>query len=334
MAKYIDTVSFSMKLREQLVKPETKQILIARLSGSQQEADLTIPVNCQGYGRIRHFKFYRYPDWSSNPLPIVPATRALGVSSSETIRAQVFQNSACNWRCWYCYVDFSLLSADLRRSEYFTAKELIQLYLDENDRPNVIDISGGQPDLSPEWTLWIMEAIQELGLANQVYLWSDDNLSTRYFWKYLSKQQREYIANFPKYSRVGCFKGYDENSFSFNTLANPEQFRQQFEIFRDFLNEGLDIYAYVTLTAVPHSNFRQAIARFVDQLQAIHPNLPLRTIPLKIEAFTPTQERIRPEHEQAIRFQYDVHNAWIEEVGDRFTDELRKLAICDVNMKS
>ena len=332
MNHYIDTESFSTHLRSRAILPSEQKILITRLRGSQQEKDLTTPVNCQGFGRIRHFRFQKYTNWSSNPLPIVPASKALGNQPGEILRAQVFQNSVCNWRCWYCFVDFKLLSADLKLSNYFTAGELIDLYLQEDDRPDVIDLTGGQPDLVPEWVFWTMTALAERNLVGKVFLWSDDNLSNRYFWQFLTPKQRAYIASFPNYSRVACFKGYDETSFAFNTLAAPDFFDQQFEIYRDLLKEDLDMYAYVTFTASPHSGIEEVMVRFIDRLQNIHPNLPLRTVPLRIETFTPTKGRLREEHKAALSFQDEVHHAWIEELKARFSPNDRQLPISEVPM--
>ncbi len=329
---YIDTGSFSARLRDRAVLPSERKLLIARLSGSDQEKDLSSPVNCGGYGRIRHFRLGRYQDWSPNPLPILPVAKALGREPGAGIRAQVFQNAACNWRCWYCFVDFNRLSADRRVSDYLSAEDLIELYLKEEHPPDLIDLSGGQPDLVPEWTFWMMEALEGRKLR-EVFLWSDDNLSNRYFWHFLTPDQRDYIASYPMYARVACFKGYNRESFSFNTKAAPDLFDQQFEIFRDLLAEGLDMYAYTTFTALPHSGLGDAMRSFVDRLQTIHPNLPLRTVPLKIDVFTPTSGRIREEHKRALRFQHDVHDAWLEELDRRFSSEERTTKITDVELK-
>jgi hypothetical protein len=68
------------------------------LRGSVQEGDLSEPVNCDGYGRIRHFARAAGPGWPDNPLPIDPAAAALGLPAGMAgIRAQVLQNAACNW---------------------------------------------------------------------------------------------------------------------------------------------------------------------------------------------------------------------------------------------
>jgi uncharacterized Fe-S cluster-containing radical SAM superfamily protein len=332
LREYTDTEAFSARLRERAILSSERKVLIACLSGSKQEQDLSVPVNAQGYGRIRHFRIHKHADWSPNPLPNLPVAKAFRRVVEEVLPTQVFQISACNWHCWYCFVDSALTSANPQQAKYFTSTELVDMFLKEDNRPNVIDLSGGQPDLVPEWVLWTMEAIKERGVDKSIFLWSDDNLSNRYFWKFLTSRQREYIASFPNYSRVACFKGYDEASFAFNTFAEPHLFNQQFEIYRDLLKEGLDMYAYVTFTALPHDDVSIAVERFVDRLQEIHPRLPLRTVPLKIEVYTPTGGRLAPEHKEALAFQHEVHAAWLDELSNRFSQIERLIPISEVTM--
>lgn len=329
----IDTELVSARLRGRAILVDEQKILITRLSGSEQEQDISSPVNCGGYGRVRHFRLTRHADWSANPLPILPAAKALQRPPGEELRVQVFQNAACNWRCWYCFVDFNRLSAIPELSGFFTAGDLIDAYLAEADRPDVIDLTGGQPDLVPEWVLWTIDELDSRGLAGQVFLWSDDNLSNRYFWDFLTADQRARIATYPSYARVACFKGYDEASFVFNTRATSSHFNQQFEIFSDLIDQGLDMYAYVTFTATPRDGLGLAMRQFVDRLQRIHVNLPLRTVPLKIEVFTPTAPRVGPDQELALAFQHQVHAAWLEELDRRFSSVERAVPICDVPLR-
>ncbi|MDP2857265.1 MAG: hypothetical protein Q8P50_04720, partial [Bacillota bacterium] len=88
------------------------------------------------------------------------------------------------------------------------------MYLSQDDRPFIIDISGGQPDLTPEWVPWMMSEIRARGLENDVYLWSDNNLSNDFFWQYLAEAERSLVATYKNYGRVCCFKGFDAESFS------------------------------------------------------------------------------------------------------------------------
>lgn len=122
----INTEYYSIRLREKVINPSEQKVLIACLSGSGQEKDLSAPVNCGGYGRIRHFRINKHDDWSLDPLPNLPAAKALGHPSGTVIRAQVFQLAACVWRCWYCFVDYDRLSANQRVSKYFSADEALR----------------------------------------------------------------------------------------------------------------------------------------------------------------------------------------------------------------
>ena len=149
----IDTAKFAEHLRVRAIDVESRRVLISRLAGSRQEVDLTLPTNCNGYGRVRHFRMTTAEGWPANPLPIVPACRALGIAPApQVMTALVFQNAACAWRCWYCFVPEELLRADPQRSAWFSADELVALYRQIPEAPRVIDLSGGSPDLVPEWT--------------------------------------------------------------------------------------------------------------------------------------------------------------------------------------
>ena len=140
------------------------------LPDPSKRPDLSEPTVCGGLGRIRHFRRTTSPGWPDNLLPIAPAARWLGYASPpETIRALVYQNAVCNWRCWYCFVPFNLLAGHASRSRWVTAQQLIELYraLPDEDRPRIIDLSGGQPDLVPEWTMWMIDAMAELALPSR-----------------------------------------------------------------------------------------------------------------------------------------------------------------------
>jgi hypothetical protein len=207
ITKSIDTEAWSDRYRKEAIDVPGRRVLITNFIGTEQANDLSEPPNCKGFGRIRHFDRRRTVKWIPNPLPIDPACRALGLGDAPTIRAQVFQNAVCNWRCWYCFVPFNLLNANKRHADMMTPGDLLDFYLADPDPPPMIDLTGGQPDLTPEWVPWMMEELKQRGLSEKVYLWSDDNLSNDYFWRYLTDDQRAAIKAYPKYGRVACFKG-------------------------------------------------------------------------------------------------------------------------------
>lgn len=335
MADSLDTDKVSASYRTKSVRLDERQLLISNFLGTSQAEDLMKPPNCKGFGRIRHFRRDTDPSWVPNPLPIDPASKALGLKPGEQLHAQVFQNAACNWRCWYCFVPFNMLDASTERASWVTAGELVDLYLAEDERPPMIDLTGGQPDLVPEWVPWTMQALRERGLEGKVFLWSDDNLSIDYFWSVLSDADRDLVATFKGYGRVGCFKGFDDASFAFNTKAAPDLFDRQFELMRRYLGTGIDIYAYATFTTQTAVGIEDAMKRFVDRLQKIHPNLPLRTVPLKIGAFGVVKKRLAQNDEryEAVEHQKRAIDAWKTELGERFSSAQLSMPITEVDLR-
>ena len=327
----INTEKISSVLRARSID-DKRRFLFSKFANSAQELDLTEPVNCEGYGRIRHFHRATNPLWPENPLPIDPAARHFGFSEIDGIRAQVFQNAACNWRCWYCYVPFALLAADESKSAWFTAEELVAKYKDEDERPWVLVLSGGQPDLIPEWIPASMRAIRKLGIERSTYLWSDDNLSNDYLWRYLTNDDLSLLRDFPGYGRVACFKGFDDASFAYNTGASPGHFDLQFELFTRLMRLGIDLYAYATFTGTEFSEGR--MRRFVDRLQTISEALPLRTIPLEIVPYAVVNERLGgPIPSKAGEVQLAAIHAWNLELERRFSRAELETAIFDVKLE-
>ncbi|MCW3111454.1 MAG: putative Fe-S oxidoreductase [Segetibacter sp.] len=329
----INTEKVSSHLRDKAIDISGRRILITNFTGSEQEKDLSEPSNCKGFGRIHHFKLETGTDWMSNPLPILPAAKALGLNADSQIRAQVFQSSVCNWRCWYCFVDYKLLNGDSRYSSFLSCDEMVDSYLKEENPPLIIDLTGGQPDLTPEWVPWMMETLQNKGLDKKIFLWSDDNLSNDYLWKYLSNEQIDLMSSYKMYSRVCCFKGIDERSFSLNTKASPKLFAYQFDLCKRLLEINLDLYCYITLTANSDTNFRMAIPKFMDAVQAIDEILPLRIVPLKIYEFSPVVLRMNDGFSDMMKGQYKAMEIWKSELVKRFSKEQLIKPITEIELK-
>ena len=332
MPSTVATEQFSLSLRERSIDLHNHRLLVANLVGTEQERDLTKPANCNGYGRIHHFRRETSDGWPANPLPIDPAGKALSICVTDLMQVQVFQVASCNFRCWYCYVPRNLLNADEAHAAWMSPSDLIGLYLAEPASPDVIDLSGGQPDLIPEWVPWMMRELRARGIEDSVYLWSDDNLSTDYFWRFLTDRARELIATYCNYGKVCCFKGFSAESFAFNTGAAKELFERQFHLIRRYVDLGIDLYGYVTFTSPSVERTREDIKRFVDDLQNIHCNLPLRVIPLEIRPFSPMKGRLKVQHQSAKDNQRRVVAAWQEELTSRFSASERACNITDVTL--
>ena len=246
------------------------------------------------------------------------------------IRAQVFQNAACNWRCWYCFVPFALLNADEKYSTWRSAEELLDLWEAEINAPLVIDLTGGQPDLTPEWIPWMMRGLTARGKTSSVYLWSDDNLSNDYFWRHLSEDDIRLVSGYRNYGKVCCFKGFNQASFAFNTKADPALFERQFDLFARYHKLGLDVYAYATFTCLEEKGIGDDMRRFVDRLQAVSGNMPLRVVPLEIQSFSPVHGRIESLHSRSMELQWVAIQCWNDELKKRFGESIRQQRICDI----
>ena len=329
----IDTATYSQKLRDKTWRPQTSELLVARLKDSDQEADLSEPPNCGGLGRLRHFSRQTNLGWPDNPLPIEPAEHFLGRVLGDAAVSQVFQNLACNWRCWYCYVPFNLLGGNAGRGEFVTASDLVQRHFETEDPPPIIDISGGQPDLVPEWTLETLRAVEDNVRSSDTYVWTDDNLSTTYLWDFLDESEISWMSSQPNHGRVGCFKGFDEESFTFNTRAAPQLFDFQFEVFKRLLGEGFDLYGYVTLTSPGSDKIEQGVTDLVNRLQRIHVNLPLRVIPLEIGIYGPVESRLNPVAQESLVNQQAAIEAWNTQIEARFGAEERLQPIWMVDIR-
>lgn len=195
----------------------------------------------------------------------------------------------------------------------------------------MIDLTGGQPDLTPEWIPWMIEALKSRGLDKKIFLWSDDNLSNDYLWRYLSDDQIQSMSSYEMYSRVCCFKGIDEKSFSINTKANPKLFDNQFDLCRRLLDIKLDLYCYITLTACSDTNFERAIPSFFDKVQQVDSMLPLRIVPLRIFEFTPMKLRMTNEFTDMMNIgQYKAIDVWKKELSKRFSATQLALPITEV----
>lgn len=329
--KPLDSKKLAERLREKSVDLQSKKIRMTKFPGSDQATDLSFPPNCGGFGRIHHFRLEPDPKWITNPLPTLPACKYLGVPVTDVLLAQVFQLGACDFRCWYCFVDFDLLSANPKYSEMVTPRQLLQMMFDEKVNSQVIDLSGGQPELVPEYVLWFLEARKDLGLEQSHFVWSDDNLSTDYTWRYLSEEEILFMVQAPGYARVGCLKGFDAESFFFNTLADGALFDQQIELFGRFVKAGFDQYGYITITTMNTDDLQDKMAQLLDKIQnRVHPNFPLRIVPLRIFGFNTNYNRY---NRKAETNQFHALEAWLTEMQKRFSATELATPITEVNIR-
>jgi len=178
-------------------------------------------------------------------------SRVPGLGQPDTLQAQVFQNAICNWRCWYCYVPFNMLSGNESRVPGLR-RTILWISTWHSRPPAMIDLTGGQPDLVPEWVPWTMAALQDAASPTRS-TYGRRQLSNDYFFRHLSDNTRQMVADYPGYGRVCCFKD-STHSRSLQHEGSPDLFDRQFDVFSQLLETGMDIYAYATLLRLGRRN--------------------------------------------------------------------------------
>lgn len=307
-------------LRKKIVDIKTRSIKLVKIQSIEESMDSNCHVNCDGFGRQRLYDNFSL--FMEN-RGTVKKRLLRGISPKiDHFRTQVFQNAGCNIRCWYCFVDDCALDAAPINTEWVSVTKMIDVFLQENEEPFIMDLSGGQPDLAPEWCFWIMEELEKRNLRGKVFVWLDDNLLTvNILEKYLSESQIKYMAEYPKHSRACCFKGYNNQSFHFNIRNNILDINEQINNFRKLYTYGFDIYAYITLTGPKGCANMQAIETFINQIQDIDYILPLRIIPLKIVNFRVTMKRINETYKEALQEQYRAYDIWSNIMRKYYSEE-------------
>lgn len=315
--KYIDLDKLTPRLRGKIIDSRRKRILISRIGDSKQAKDAST-INCEGFGRIRTLDTKGRDGWGKPCVRYRVGYNKLGISPSQAETCQIFQNAACNFRCWFCFVDDILLTGSERNARWFIAGQLVDRYLDLKNRPNILVLSGGQPDLTPEWAPWTLEELDQRSHGGKVFVWMDDNLSGFLSWELLSHSDWERMRR-PTFAKLCGLKGIDAQRFSENTSVHPRFYERQFEILSRFINERIEIYIELVLTSADDTDITLSMRKFVDRLSQVHPNLPLRVNPTQIRLYTPTRTRLNPNRLKALQNQYKFNQAWLEELQKRFT---------------
>lgn len=312
--------------------PDNHKAFLAKIQGSEQEQDLTLPANCNGFGRIRHFRRFQYTDWIPDPLPIDPALNYLKRENSDILLTECFQIALCNLNCWYCFVPKAMKLGSETCGAWFSANQIIHEMLAADGLPQVIVLSGGNPEIAPAWPLSLMKALEKKGVTNKFYLWSDDALSLDYFHEVLSKREIEYMVHYTGYGKVCCFKGYNDLSCQFNTQNNLLYYHDQLRRFRRYYEDGFDLYGYVTFTTPELTNMEQELQKFFDDLRRIHPLMPLRVIPLRITLYESVRS-LNKEQMSAYENQFAVLEVWLNLIAKNFDSNLVEEKISRIHIR-
>ena len=317
MKQLIDLDQNNAMMRSRCVDTAREAVMVSRIGGSQQERDLTLPANFGGLGRIRHYRHESTGRWPANPYPGLPAARAMGTEFSSITRAQLIQIAGCGMRCWYCFVPYRMLSGVEAISTWLTASDLVDLYEAQEDRPQIMVLSGGSPDIAPEWIAWVLDELDRRGLGDRTFLWSDDNLSSFAMLEPGFKQHLDLLHRSPNYGKVVCLKGFDEASFSFNTQVSADGFERQLSILDGYFGLDLNLYGYITLTADDLSRAREGIGRLMDRIQSGSDEFLGRLLPLRVTKYGPMVSRLDSARSASLRNQDLLLDLWLDELSRR-----------------
>jgi hypothetical protein len=151
----------------------------------------------------------------------------------------------------------------------------------------------------------------------------------------LSNAEIDQVLAYPNYGKVGCFKGFDAASFSFNTRADPKLFDTQFTLFERTVKIGIDVYGYATFTSADDSKIDERMIDFLDRLQSISRLLPLKVVPLRVSSFRPVEAEKRAGviHQKSMEIQEEAIQCWNAEIERRFTSVEKNLPIYDVALR-
>lgn len=357
--------------RAEILRPKmlkAGKFLIAKISGSEQEKD---PKKLIGnYFRwkqyIGHHTSYEEKwlksslkdIWSSNFIGLTPGFMEKPV---EEVKKLEFQNpaysaafalkgkvgdprnyskvfavqlSGCTYNCNYCYVPAKINLANKDFGKYFSPEEIVNdfNFIRNEEKINVLRITGGEATtIVPEVILDVYHEIEKND--NQIYLWIDTNLSTT---KYLERFEGDLRSILRKRNVgvVGCFKGICKEDFSIITGADPRFYSNQSETAKMLIELGADFYLY--LPALIYENqIEQRIRNFMEGLQQLNKNLPLRTEVLVIKDYPGAKKNMeekdkhgRPMPKNDQRLFFDV---WYNKILPKYySKDLLEKFCCEV----
>jgi len=200
------------------------------------------------------------------------------------------QVGTCNLNCFWCFVSDEL--RDGKIGDYFTVKEVLDMWRN-NEEKGVLRITGGEPFLAPEFLIEIGKEIKKLK-EKQRYLWIDTNLLGK---KYDLVAKTLSDLEIP-FGICGCFKGFDKETFRFNTNAPKDLFNKQFNNARTILNNlynNGELFFYVPeiLENINEKEIEKKIINFYEQLTSkVHELAPLRVTVLKIKSYEANKEKL------------------------------------------
>lgn len=271
-----------MLMRDNVYRESDGSALFANLLGTKEAEDSYHQINHGGFGRVRNFKnFLFHVETDIRERRKFFRLNAAGEWCSQ-FQSQVFQIGICTLKCWYCFVDRENLDGTNPYSAYLKPKDILQMFLESWPNIRNLDISGGSPDLCPEFVLELLCEIERAGLKEKITIWVESNLDVNYYCK-LPRKKIEYMAAFPNFHLLCSLKGWDSPSVAFNT-RNTASFDQQLDGLRFFYQHNFSLSVYLVFVGKTIANNKEVTELF-NQLKRISRKLPEQCIPIYIKKF-------------------------------------------------
>lgn len=231
----------------------------------------------------------------------------------------------CPNNCWHCYLPKELYDQRSSRVRHVekTAREIVNLFKQQRDQDrnqgkysNVLRITGGEPFLLPELILDILQAIQDDGLSEKIFVWTETNLEPFAGPEGLAfmdlAENREILSKISKFNNFcvhPCFHGLSSDEFNIITGKNYSiALNDQIDALKRLVNAGIDVYPTFGINVCDPAHIRS----LYFGLKNISDILPLKValVAYDLEAYPPISERVGAKRTVPLYSKYAAIRIW------------------------
>jgi len=280
----------SLKRRRQIAVPDAETFAIAPLEKTGMPdvlSDVLRVFSAIKFERGRRPSKYYDPDFdfhkhvlSDSPTSI---THFMGKDDWNDYKVHaIVQIGICNFRCFYCYVDYKYLSG--QSVVNVSAAKIVDEFLHKrNDlaksgvKLNVLRISGGEPLLVPDLTLKCLDLIREKGLSDEICIKTETNLSplvpdstgTSLFEQWVDVDRLKEHHNFIMHP---TFHGINKDSLERISTAKWDSYEMMEAALRKLIELEIEFFPSFGSNVVS----TEEVADFFRFCKGVHKNLPGR----------------------------------------------------------
>jgi len=222
----------------------------------------------------------------------------------------IYQLKACNIHCPWCYVDDSNKSATSVGGEFFSMKEILDVFEDAQKNSPLYNFrpSGGEPTLAIEQWLECLREIETRGLT--AYVQADTNLTTGGFIEYLEQGglvEKNILDKIGEYSNFGVlcsFKGTDVTSH-LRAIGMPPKFdfleEHRWYSFEKLIRAGIDAYPFI------YDPNPETLEAFMDKgAKLFGDGFYLKTWVVPLKLYGPEKERLAKAGIDPVEYQREL----------------------------